>query len=685
MSGSTAVAAEARKEPAPVAMGRRGGSLSGFRVACLLGLAIAAGSARGGVVITEIMYNPAGPDGVTSPTPIGEWVEICNNGAAAVDVSGWRLDDEDDAGWSAIPSGSVLAAGEVAVLCTNPTEFNQAWGSNIRTLKVTWGSLANTASSTNEVLVLLDGSGAQVDIANYETGTGGWPASVNGASIALRDVNADNNAGANWMLSIAGQDGAWQPAAAASPYVTGDIGSPGYVPNLVPLSPVRGTALRATSVPLSVRTLAGASPTTVVFYGRSFATTPPPPFRMVVLPDTQYYSQARPAIFTAQTQWIVNHQQDMNIVSVIHEGDVVNIATEPYQWQNANTSLSLLDAVPGLPLGICPGNHDQYPKEDPNGTIYFNQWFPYTRYQDRPWYGGHYGTDYDNNYVLFSAGGMDFIAISLEYAVPPDTAVLNWVRGLLQSHSNRRAIVTTHSLLNLGDPAPWTSQGTATYNALRSEPNLFLMLCGHIPGEARRTDFSAGTIHTLLADYQDRVNGGDGWLRILEFVPADNVINVKTYSPTLDQYETDADSQFSLWYPMGGNMMARIAEVAAPAGGGAVNWTWPGLQPGRVYEWYAAAAMGSSLVGCPVQDFAIPYDSLDLNRDGEIGSADVDLFRECVTGTDVPYHLPAFPSGCRLSVGGDGTIPADTDRDGDVDQADFGSLQKCLGGVFCPE
>ena len=64
--------------------------MSGFRVACLCGLAIAAGVARGGVVISEIMYNPAGPDGVTSPTPIGEWVELCNNGTTAVDISGWR-------------------------------------------------------------------------------------------------------------------------------------------------------------------------------------------------------------------------------------------------------------------------------------------------------------------------------------------------------------------------------------------------------------------------------------------------------------------------------------------------------------------------------------------------------------------------------------------------------------------
>src|SRR4029450_8703975 len=83
--------------------------------------------------------------------------------------------------------------------------------------------------------------------------------------------------------------------------------------------------------------------------------------------------------------------------------------------------------------------------------------------------------------------------------------------------------------------------------------NLFLMLCGHVPGEGRRQDtFNGNTIYTLLSDYRSRPNGGNGWLRIVEFSPAQNVIRVKTYSPWLDQYEADPDSssQFTLPYNM---------------------------------------------------------------------------------------------------------------------------------------
>ena len=77
------------------------------------------------------------------------------------------------------------------------------------------------------------------------------------------------------------------------------------------------------------------------------------------------------------------------------------------------------------------------------------------------------------------------------------------------------------------------------------------MLAGHRHGEGRRTDiFNGNTVHTLLSDYQGRANGGDGWLRILEFSPANNQIRVRTYSPSLNQFETDADSEFTLSYDM---------------------------------------------------------------------------------------------------------------------------------------
>ncbi len=45
-------------------------------------------------------------------------------------------------------------------------------------------------------------------------------------------------------------------------------------------------------------------------------------------------------------------------------------------------------------------------------------------------------------------------------------------------------------------------------------------------------------------------NGGNGYLRILDFRPVEDKIYVKTFSPYLNQYQTDAASQFTLDYDM---------------------------------------------------------------------------------------------------------------------------------------
>jgi hypothetical protein len=48
----------------------------------------------------------------------------------------------------------------------------------------------------------------------------------------------------------------------------------------------------------------------------------------------------------------------------------------------------------------------------------------------------------------------------------------------------------------------------------------------------------------LLTNYQDRPNGGNGWLRILRFVPKHNLIDVIAYSPYLDRYNDGARHSF---------------------------------------------------------------------------------------------------------------------------------------------
>ena len=83
---------------------------------------------------------------------------------------------------------------------------------------------------------------------------------------------------------------------------------------------------------------------------------PPEPFTIVLLPDTQYYSDKYPDTFLAQTAWIKDHAKERNIKFVIHLGDIVDDGTNERQWKVADEAYRALDGA--VPYSCRPGNHD---------------------------------------------------------------------------------------------------------------------------------------------------------------------------------------------------------------------------------------------------------------------------------------------------------------------------------------
>jgi hypothetical protein len=254
-------------------------------------------------------------------------------------------------------------------------------------------------------------------------------------------------------------------------------------------------------------------------------------FTVVVLPDTQYYSESYPAIFDNQTRWITKNVANLNILFVAHEGDVVNNYDITTQWQNANHSLSILDGA--VPWAVLPGNHDGSSVGNSNENL-----SSFTHYFWKV-----------NGFELFTGGGDNYLVFNLQYNA--NDTVLAWANTTIAKYPTRRVIVTTHDYMNTDGTR--STVGDRIWNRFVAPhaEQIFLVLCGHNHAEAMRSDVVRGhTIYQILADYQTRVNGGDGWLRILDFQPAENRIIVKTYSPYLNSYETDANSQFTLAYNM---------------------------------------------------------------------------------------------------------------------------------------
>jgi hypothetical protein len=335
---------------------------------------------------------------------------------------------------------------------------------------------------------------------------------------------------------------------------------------------------------------------TVRFYRRVLPPADRTDFTVVALPDTQHYvgnygegyPPARSEIFSNQIDWIVDNRVRRNIAFVAHVGDLVLSPEIEAEWLAANNAMSRLEnplttKLPhGIPYSICVGNHD-----GPDRYTEYNRHFGVSRFANRPYYGGNLGNDNKNHYSLFSAGGMDFIVLSLEWLAGTKPPVMSWANSVLSANSHRRAIVLNHSLLRAG--YGWSVEGLKLYDSLKGNPNIFLMLCGHDPTYWVRKDVHDGnTVTTVLSDYSGQPNGGNGWLRTMRFSPSLNRIFVQTYSPWLDQFRRTGWEEFVIDYNMDvptpefSLVATRTARGDEIVSGG----VWTNLLPSSNYEWY---------------------------------------------------------------------------------------------------
>lgn len=162
------------------------------------GLPAAAAAASGAsIVINEVM---ADPTKVLDDT--GEWFEVYNIGATAVDLQGWTIASGTER--HVIGSSVVVAAGGYAVLTRGRTS-KQTGGI---TTSYEYGS-SITIANTSDVLTLLDASGATIDSVAW---TSGWTA---GTARGVVNAGLDNSNlnGSNWTHQ-------------ASSYGKGDLGTP---------------------------------------------------------------------------------------------------------------------------------------------------------------------------------------------------------------------------------------------------------------------------------------------------------------------------------------------------------------------------------------------------------------------------------------------------------------------------
>ncbi|MBK8465704.1 MAG: DNRLRE domain-containing protein [Chloracidobacterium sp.] len=530
---------------------------------------------------------------------------------------------------SAIPANSTIVSAQLDFYVDS-----EGQGFNMYRMKVPWNEATASYTSIGNRHFIPEGIDAEIAVSAFWSGVDGYvgPITVSVPPSQISDWVNGVMVNNGWLMTSAHFDDGVQlrssehATIANRPKLTVVYNE--TPPNFAPASPVViSPPDNATDISTSPNLeVSVADPNvdnlTVTYYGRPV--TPPSTgedFTIIAMPDTQHYVDnggANAANFYAQTQWIVANKDALNIRFVTGLGDISeNGNTFDSEWQIANTAYTTIEdpvttnLVDGIPYGLAVGNHDQSPNGggDTASTTKYNQYFGTSRFSGRGYYGGQHGTNNDNHYELFSGGGMDFIIIHLEYDTTPLPEVLTWADGLLQTYSDRRAIVTTHWMVGMGHPAPFSAQGAAIYNELKDRPNLFMQLGGHVHAEGRRQDtFQGRTVWSLLSDYQARPNGGNGLLRIMTFSPANNTISVKTYSPSLAQFETDFDSQFTLSYDMSGSAPFQLIGTnnSVPSGTN-TSINWPGLTGGIEYEWYATTSDGIETTTSPIWSFITTF------------------------------------------------------------------------------
>ena len=341
----------------------------------------------------------------------------------------------------------------------------------------------------------------------------------------------------------------------------------------------------------------------------------PGAFTMIMVPDPQSYTKfiGNQPLLDLQTAWIAENIEPLCIRAALVTGDMVEqndkLTTEgtPHplngnrtsrqQWEAASRAFSYLDGR--LPYILTQGNHDVGVVAAENRRSLQPEFF----YPERNtawerclvatapnWEGKH--TMENAAYEFSDPAWGKLLIIAFEFA--PRDEVLEWARALMESDRYRddRVIILTHSMLHADNhfveteryaltPRNWPRQ--VWDKLIAPARNVAMVLCGHtgtppaFPSEAiSPADIDYGSnsafriepasdgrqipvmmFNSQTGDGEWFGNGGDCWLRILEFLPDGETVSVRTFSPLFAQskltrhmaWRTSPDDRFTFRVP----------------------------------------------------------------------------------------------------------------------------------------
>lgn len=294
---------------------------------------------------------------------------------------------------------------------------------------------------------------------------------------------------------------------------------------------------------------------------------------MILLPDPQTYIKFdfNQPLFDLMTAWTSANLKNLSVKAVLCTGDLVeqneylvpdNIngnQTSAEQWKAVSRSFEKLDHK--IPYIICGGNHDYGYTRSENRLCQFPKYFPVER--NLAWKSclisvcnNAFGRQTLENaaYEIEMPNWGKILIIATEFA--PRDEVLNWAKDLASSekYKSTKVFLLTHSYLTwegkriLHEPykvSPANYGEDIWQKLVYPSSNIRMVICGHYclvddfkhnVGQRVDKNIKGEDVFQMMFNAQTagggwHGNGGDGWLRIMEFMPDGKTIKVRTYSP----------------------------------------------------------------------------------------------------------------------------------------------------------
>jgi len=296
------------------------------------------------------------------------------------------------------------------------------------------------------------------------------------------------------------------------------------------------------------------------------------PVRFAIIPDLQSFFETDfetdPSQIYKILDWVKAKENDIDFM--IQVGDITEDNTEE-TWLLVKDMFRSLDGEQAYTYAL--GNHDMGSKPrkraDTRNTDLANKYLDLDNLTSSGLVASYPAYQVDNLAHAVKLKGDDYLIISLEFG--PRAQTVEWAEGIIDSYPHHKVIINTHAYTysdntRISEGDSWNphtyglnKDGDVIYDGeelwtkfVKKHKNIFMVVSGHILNGGIGTLVSEGDhgnkVCQMLANYQYGVkgmgNGNNGYMRIVNYYPVSKRIEVKTYSPILNEYLTDEINQF---------------------------------------------------------------------------------------------------------------------------------------------